>query len=205
MNNKTRGKGLVIAISIGVVLLCSARYTAPTTNILVEGTIPDSKVFGGPVQMIVRTLTIKPGEKLPFHYHPGHAFNVVKSGTLTVEDGCGGVKTLTPGQGFEEMDGRVHRGRNLTDKDVVVYDTFIIQQGKPTTVNIPMTNVAVGRHRMLRNARTTAGGSLLIRRASLTRSNARASSVTAEHNPASRKPVELSYRRADARRMPRVA
>jgi hypothetical protein len=49
MNNKTRGKGLAIAISIGVVFLSSAGYTAPTTNILVEGAIPDSKVFGGPV------------------------------------------------------------------------------------------------------------------------------------------------------------
>jgi len=137
MNNKTRGKGLAIAISIGVALLCGAKYSAPTTNILVEGTIPNSKVFGGPVQVMVRTLTIKPGDKLPFHYHPGYAFNVVKSGALTVEDGCGGVETLTPGQGFEETDGRVHRGRNLTDTDVVVYDTFIIPQGKPTTVSLP--------------------------------------------------------------------
>jgi hypothetical protein len=86
----------------------------------------------------VRKLTIRPGEALAWHYHPGYAYNVIKSGTLTVEDGCGGEETLTPGQAFEETDGRVHRAKNLsTTEDVVVYNTFIVPQGKPTTVNIP--------------------------------------------------------------------
>jgi len=136
MNSKRWSKGLAIAMSLGVAFLCGTMYSAPTVNILVEGTIPDSRVFGSPVHVMVRALTIKPGDKLPFHYHPGYAFNVVKSGTLTVEDGCGDLLTLTPGQGFEETNGRVHRGRNLTDTDVVVYDNFIIPQGKATTVNL---------------------------------------------------------------------
>jgi hypothetical protein len=87
----------------------------------------------------VRTLTIKPGEVLPWHYHPGYAFNVVKSGILTVEDGCGGPdESLTPGQAFEELEGHVHRAKNLSaTEDVVVYNTFIVPQGRPTTVNIP--------------------------------------------------------------------
>jgi Cupin domain len=80
----------------------------------------------------------QPGEVLAWHYHPGYAFNVIKSGTLTVEDGCGEEQTLTPGQAFEEMDGRVHRAKNLSPtEDVVVYNTFIVPQGRPTTVNIP--------------------------------------------------------------------
>jgi len=44
------------------------------------------------------------------------------------------------GQAFEEMDGRVHRAKNLSTTlgdDVVVYNTFIVPEGKPTTVNIP--------------------------------------------------------------------
>ncbi|HEY3246655.1 MAG TPA: hypothetical protein VGM03_25190, partial [Phycisphaerae bacterium] len=63
---------------------------------------------------------------------------VVKSGALTVEEGCGGEETLTPGQSFEELDGHVHRAKNLSaTEDVVVYNTFIVPQGKPTTVNLP--------------------------------------------------------------------
>ena len=129
-------KTLAIAISLGVALLATTVYSA--TNLLAVGTIPNSQLFNGPATVTVRTLTIAPGETLLWHYHPGYAFNVVKSGTLTVEDGCGGSdETLTPGQAFEEMEGRVHRAKNLTNTEVVVYNTFIVPQGKPTTVNIP--------------------------------------------------------------------
>ncbi len=136
MKTKTRNTILAAAISFGVVLVGVTVYSA-TTNIVVEGTIPDSQMFDGPAKVIVRTLTIKPGEEVAWHYHPGHAFNVVKSGTLTIEDGCGRVQTLTPGQGFEAIDDRVHRPQNLGNTDVVVYDTFILQDGKPTTTNLP--------------------------------------------------------------------
>ena len=138
MKLRKTSRNLVIAIGLGIVLLGVTVYSA-TTNILAVGTIPDSQLFNGPATVTVRTLTINPGETLAWHYHPGYAFNVVKSGTLTVEDGCGGGdETLTPGQAFEEMDGRVHRAKNLSATDpVVVYNTFIMPQGKPTTVNIP--------------------------------------------------------------------
>src|SRR5215467_1204374 len=102
MNRRTmrsnKFKTLAIAISIGLVLACVTVYSA-STNILAVGTIPNSKLFDGPATVTVRTLTIGPGESLAWHYHPGYAFNVVKSGTLTVEDGCGGEEeSLTPGQ-----------------------------------------------------------------------------------------------------------
>jgi quercetin dioxygenase-like cupin family protein len=90
----------VIAISLGVVVWAAIVY-AQTTNVLSVGTISHSQLFDGPATVTVRTLTVKPGEVVPWHYHPGHAFNVVKSGTLTLEDGCGRVQTLSPGQGFE--------------------------------------------------------------------------------------------------------
>ena len=137
MKLKTR-RGAVLAISLGVVLTGATAYAAVTV-ILAVGTIPQSQLFDGPATVTVRTLTIAPGESLQWHYHPGYAFNVVKSGTLTVEDGCGGdEETLTPGQAFEEMDGRVHRAKNLSATEpVVVYNTFIVPQGKPTTRNIP--------------------------------------------------------------------
>lgn len=127
----------VIAVSLGVVVYAAIVY-AQTTNVLAVGTIPHSELFDGPATVTVRTLTINPGNSLAWHYHPGYAFNVVKSGTLTVEDGCGGEETLHPGDAFEEMDGRVHRAMNLSSTEpVVVYNTFIMPQGKQTTRNIP--------------------------------------------------------------------
>jgi quercetin dioxygenase-like cupin family protein len=137
MKLKTR-RGAVIAISIAVLLIGATAYAA-TTVILAVGTNAETQLFDGPATLTVRTLTIAPGESLQWHYHPGYAYNVVKSGTLTVEDGCGGPEeTLTPGQAFEEMDGRVHRAKNLSATEpVVVYNTFIVPEGKPTTRNIP--------------------------------------------------------------------
>jgi quercetin dioxygenase-like cupin family protein len=127
---------LLIAISLSALLLGVIAYAQ--TNILAVGTIPHSELFDGPATVTVRTLTIQPGVSLAWHYHPGYAFNVVSSGALTVEDGCGGEETLFPGDAFEEMDGRVHMAKNLsTIEPVVVYNTFIVPQGKPTTRNIP--------------------------------------------------------------------
>jgi len=134
---KTSWKTFVITISFVGGLLGVSVYSATTTNILIDGTIPDSKVFEGPVRVSVRELTIKPNEELPLHYHPGHVFIVVKSGTLTVEDGCGEEKKLTPGQGLEEWNGRVHRGKNVDATNVIVYDIFTTLPGKATTVTIP--------------------------------------------------------------------
>ena len=138
MKVRTPSRGFVIAFGLGAVLLGAGAYAA-VPSVLAVGTIPHSELFGGPATVTVRTLTIKPGEVLAWHYHPGYAFNVVKSGTLTVEDGCGGAEeTLTPGQAFEEVEGHVHRAKNLSaTEDVVVYNTFVVPQGRPTTVNIP--------------------------------------------------------------------
>ena len=143
MTRKTIWKRLATLISLGVVLLGATVYSA-TTNILIEGTIPDSKLFDGPVKVSVRELTMKPGEELPLHYHPGHVFIVVKSGTLTVEDGCGGETKLTKGQGLEELHGRVHRGKNVDATDVIVYDIFVTSPDKPTTVTVPANDRRCG-------------------------------------------------------------
>src|SRR5215211_7903019 len=113
MKVKTLSGGLVVATGLGVVLVCVAAYAA-VTLVLAVGTIPHSELFDGPATVTVRTLTIKPGEVLAWHYHPGYAYNVVKSGTLTVEDGCGGAdETLHHGDAFEELEGHVHRAKNL--------------------------------------------------------------------------------------------
>ena len=133
---RTSWKTVVIA-SFAMGLLGLTVQSATTANILIDGTIPDSKVFEGPVRLTVRELTLKPGEALPLHYHPGHVFIAVKSGTLTVEDGCGEQKKLTSGQGLEKWNGRVHRGKNVDATDVIVYDIFFTSPAKPTTVTIP--------------------------------------------------------------------
>src|SRR5258705_10110375 len=113
MKLKTR-RSLVIASSFGVLLIGVTAYAAVTV-ILAVGTIPQSQLFNGPATVTVRTLTVAPGETLQWHYHPGYPYNVVKSGTLTVEDGCGGgEETITRGEDFWRINGFSQRAENLT-------------------------------------------------------------------------------------------
>ena len=128
---------LVLIVGLSIIVLSGVIVYAATTVILAVGTIPQSEFVNGPATVTVRTLAIAPGEVLAWHYHPGYAFNVVKRGELTVEDGCGGEEPLIPGQAFEELDGRVHRAKNLGTEEVLVYNTFIVPEGNPTTINIP--------------------------------------------------------------------
>lgn len=137
MRIRTLNRKAIVFSVLGGLLLAGSVYAAVIV-VLAVGTIPESELFGGAnATVTVRTLTVNPGETLAWHYHPGYAFNVVKSGVLTVEEGCGGEYNLGPGQGFEELQGHVHRAKNLTSDPVVVYNTFIMQQGQPTTINIP--------------------------------------------------------------------
>ena len=80
-----------------------------------------------------------------WHYHPGYMYNVVKQGTVTIEDGCAqpddadpeefGTRTYTAGQAFEKADGRVHRAVNHdADVDEIEVSMTIVPPGVPPRV-----------------------------------------------------------------------
>ena len=128
---------LVIAASIGLALLGVTAFAAVSTVIAV-GTMAETDLFDGPASITMRTLTIDPDEVLGWHFHPGvGAYTIVKTGTLTVEDGCGGETVYSAGQAFLEPPGRVHRGKNLGNTEVVTAQTFIVPLGAPTTMSVP--------------------------------------------------------------------
>ena len=127
-------KSIIIA---GLAVLLSVSAHASTTAVIAVGTNQFSAELGGPAVTTFRQLTIVPGEVLSWHYHPGRVFTVVKQGTLTVEDGCGGIEVYTTGQAFEEELFRVHHGMNLGTNDVVTIQMFILPPGYPTTVQTP--------------------------------------------------------------------
>ncbi|MCA1589502.1 MAG: hypothetical protein LC734_03760 [Acidobacteria bacterium] len=86
-----------------------------------------------------------PAPSAGWHYHPGYSYYVVVQGTLTVEDGCGGITKYRAGQAFEKSDGRIHRGYVVDDPatpenegeiDEYEYQTFINPPGRPLAVNV---------------------------------------------------------------------
>ena len=60
---------------------------------LAQGTIAFSELFNGPAVLTVTKITLQPGDVVP-HYHPGRAYVVVQSGTITEDSGCGGSEVL---------------------------------------------------------------------------------------------------------------
>lgn len=111
---------------------------AATPLVIGTGTIAHFEAFGGPATLLMRTLTIAPGEVLAWHDHPGiGVYTVVVSGTLVIEDGCGAEVVYTQGQAFVEPPGRVHRGKNFTSANVVTAQTFIVPPGTPSTMSHP--------------------------------------------------------------------
>jgi quercetin dioxygenase-like cupin family protein len=122
------------AVALAATLLGITAYAAVSQTIAV-GTMAHSDLVGGPATILMRTLTIAPGEVLGWHYHPGvGAYTIVRTGALIVEDGCGEEVMYTAGQAFLEPPGRVHRGKNPTSEEVVTAQTFIVPTGTPTSV-----------------------------------------------------------------------
>jgi quercetin dioxygenase-like cupin family protein len=131
-------KKLTFSIGLAVLMISAvATYAAIFPVILGNGTNADAPLVSGPATVTFRQLTTTPGDVGAWHYHPGYVHNVVTSGAIKIEDGCGGAQTYSTGQAFETSEGRVHRAINEGTVDAGEYNVFIREQGKPLTRFIP--------------------------------------------------------------------
>jgi quercetin dioxygenase-like cupin family protein len=127
---------VLVGTAIALALVGATAFAA-ISDVLGVGLIPHSALVDGPARVIARQFTSFPGESGGWHYHPGYVFNVVTSGTVIVEDGCGGEETFSAGDAFEKIDGRVHRWKNLGSEPAVEYNMFIVPEGLPIAVDLP--------------------------------------------------------------------
>jgi quercetin dioxygenase-like cupin family protein len=123
---------------LGVLLLFGITSAYAATSVISGvGTMAHYAPFDGPATMTARSLFIGANEVLPWHQHPGiGAYTIVKTGTLTVEDGCGGEVVYPQGSAFIEPAGRVHRGI-AGDVPVETVQTFLVPVGSAFSVNVP--------------------------------------------------------------------
>jgi len=118
-------------------LMSRSSYAAITVERF-NGTSDHIGLWNGPAALTARTLNTPKGEITGlWHYHPGFVYNVVRQGTITVEDGCGAIRSYGAGQAFETSEGRVHRAYNLGSDDAIESNMFVGPQGRPITVFIP--------------------------------------------------------------------
>ena len=131
-------------------LLAAAAYSAVIT-VLRGGAIADSDLIGGPAIATARHLLVPAGDVGGWHYHPGISINVVKRGTVNLEDGCGEENVYTTGQAFEMIGSRIDRAKNLGVEDAEEYNRFVVPAGMATTVPVAerMSRPAAQHSRML--------------------------------------------------------
>jgi quercetin dioxygenase-like cupin family protein len=124
---------------LGVLLLLGITSAYAATSVISGvGTVANFAPFDGPATMTARSLFIGANEELPWHQHPGiGALTIVKTGTLTVEDGCGSEVVYPQGSAFIEPAGRVHRGI-AGNVPVETVQTFLVPVGSLFSVNVPM-------------------------------------------------------------------
>jgi len=126
--------GLTLVVSL---LVIGVIYAATPLELWV-GTSDHIGLWNGPATLTARTLKTPIGETTgAWHYHPGYVYNVVRQGTITIEDGCGSIQSYSAGQAFETSEGRVHRAYNLGGEDAIESNMFVSPPGRPITVFIP--------------------------------------------------------------------
>ena len=124
-------------VIVGGFLAIGVAFAATALELWV-GTSDHIGLWNGPATLTARTLKTPVGETTGgWHYHPGYVYNVVRQGTITIEDGCGSVQTFSAGQAFETSEGRVHSAYNLGMEDAIESNMFVGPPGRPITVLIP--------------------------------------------------------------------
>jgi hypothetical protein len=123
---------------MGVSLLVIGVVHAAITVERWDGMSNHIGLWNGPATLTARTLKTPVGETTgAWHYHPGYVYNVVRQGTISIEDGCGNVQSYSAGQAFETSEGRVHRAYNLDGTDAIESNMFVGPPGRPITVFTP--------------------------------------------------------------------
>lgn len=120
-------------------ILAGATLTVHGADAVVTvGIIEGVGLYGRAAILVHRTLKTYANENTGgWHYHPGYVYNVVKSGTIAVQDGCDAQpKLYNAGQAFETSEGRVHRafvpkelGKDVGKEDAVEENMFILPAG----------------------------------------------------------------------------
>jgi quercetin dioxygenase-like cupin family protein len=126
-----------IVLGGGVVLLTLVTIAYPAVmEILAAGSMRYSEVINGPATLTFRRLLMDPNEVSGWHYHPGTLMSVVKSGSVVVEDGCGGEDLHRTGEAFEAVGERIHRAKAGTEQ-LEEFNLFVTPQGMAQTVQVP--------------------------------------------------------------------
>jgi quercetin dioxygenase-like cupin family protein len=92
----------------------------------------------GATDVVVQTTTYAPGGFSGWHTHPGFVLVVVESGDITLQVGCS-FNTYSVTQSFYESGTTPIMARNLGTSPAVVRITYIVPQGSPVRLEVPLS------------------------------------------------------------------
>ena len=105
----------------------------------VKGTVITETTVGDK-HVVVREITIPPGQSTGWHYHDGNLVGLVKQGTLSHFDAsCKSDGVYRAGSSIVEPKGanHVHLGRNLGTVPVVLDVVYVLPVGAPLSEDAP--------------------------------------------------------------------
>lgn len=118
-------------LSLGTLLLGAASATALTVTPLGVGKLPSGDI------VLTAQFVLEPGDVVPWHYHSGYGWATIISGTLTLEDGCGGApEEFTAGASFKEKAGIVHTAYNAGTVPMILLWTEIFPACQEPTIYV---------------------------------------------------------------------
>ncbi|WP_165767225.1 cupin domain-containing protein [Parendozoicomonas haliclonae] len=91
----------------------------------------------GQPEITTRKVTLPPGAKTGWHYHPVPIVGYILEGELELQLADGLTKTLKTGEVIYEAINAVHQGVNNSSKDVVILAFYLGIEGEPTTIKVP--------------------------------------------------------------------
>ncbi|MDN3357274.1 cupin domain-containing protein [Actinomadura sp. DC4] len=129
---------LVGAVVAGLSLAATAADATPAGP-GVSGTIITEKTVGDK-HIVVREITLPPGQSTGWHFHDGNLFGYVKKGTLSHFDStCKSDGVYRTGSAIVEPSSsdHVHIGRNLGAVPVVLDVVYVLPVGSPLSEDAP--------------------------------------------------------------------
>jgi quercetin dioxygenase-like cupin family protein len=122
-------------VAVAILTISVATY-AVTINSVISGTIDFLDETNGPATVAVVDATYAAGETTSWHYHPGEAYVIVKTGSITEHEPCGGSRTFLPGQAFQEEPGHIHRVEPSATTATNFSFISVVPEGQPRTINV---------------------------------------------------------------------
>jgi quercetin dioxygenase-like cupin family protein len=140
-----------VFVVIATILAGGLALAAIVTTVNARGTLTDEVKVNipglakfenkGPVDFVHASLTFQPGDRTPWHYHPGPTFVTVQQGQITFQESDCSTRTYTVGQSFVEGGAdNIGRAQNTGTTPATVYVLFVTPVGSAMT--FPVTGPA---------------------------------------------------------------